>query len=93
MKLCQQIQTELSNEFTEVLVADQRGDGHFVQVVCVDENFSGQNPVARTRRLYAAVEPWQAKVHAWSVKGFTPKEWAEVEDTFEWQGYVHYSKN
>lgn len=92
MKLCAQIQTQLSQTFSQVLVADERGDGHFVQVVCVDETFATQNAVARTRTLYKAVAPWQQKVHAWSVKGFTPAEWAEVEPNFQWQGYVHYPK-
>jgi len=92
MKLCEQIRTELKNQYTQVIVADERGDGHFVQVVCVDECFADLNPIARTRALYKAVEPWQNKVHAWSVKGFTLAEWEDKKDTFELQQYTHYPK-
>lgn len=93
MKLCQQIQAELGHHYAQVLVSDERGDGHFVQVVCIDESFAGMNLVARTRTLYKAVDPWQAKVHAWSVKAFTPLEWAQKEPHFSWQDYRHYPKH
>lgn len=92
MKLCEQIQQALSAQYESVLIADERGDGHFVQVVCVDESFANQNPIARTRALYKAVEPWQDKVHAWSMKGFTGEEWEQKKDQFEFQQYRHYPK-
>lgn len=92
MKLCNAIQTKLSTKFQTVLIKDERGDGHFVQVVCVDDSFADLNAVARSRKLYQAVEPWQQKVHAWSVKGFTPAEWIEKEANFKFQDYQHYPK-
>lgn len=92
MKLCNQIQKSLSAIFSETFVHDQRGDGHFVQVICIDDKFAGQCEVTRSRTLYKAVEPWQTKVHAWSVKGFTKLEWAEKKDAFAYQQYQHYPK-
>ncbi|NCP67022.1 BolA/IbaG family iron-sulfur metabolism protein [bacterium] len=92
MKLCDQIQKALEAHFKTVLIRDERGDGHFVQVVCVDDIFNGQSLVARSRGINKVVLPWQEKVHAWSVKGFTFDEWERKKDTFEYQQYQHYPK-
>lgn len=93
MKLCEKIRKDLAAHFKNVLVHDERGDGHFVQVVCIDDVFSGLSLVARSRTINKITQPWHDKVHAWSVKGFTPEEWETRKDQFEYQQYTHYPKH
>ncbi len=93
MKLCDKIKKALEAHYKTVLVHDERGDGHFVQVVCVDDVFSGQSLVARSRAINKIVLPWQEIVHAWSVKGFTLEEWETKKEAFEYQQYQHYPKH
>lgn len=93
MKLCEKIKKDLAAHFKEVLVYDERGDGHFMQVVCVDDVFSGLSLLARSRAINNITQAWHDKVHAWSVKGFTNEEWSQKKDTFEYQQYIHYPKH
>jgi acid stress-induced BolA-like protein IbaG/YrbA len=90
MKLSEKIQKALEAHYKTVLVRDERGDAHFMQVVCVDDVFNGLSLVARSRAINKVVLPWQDKVHAWSVKGFTLEEWALKKENFEYQQYQHY---
>ncbi len=92
MKLCDKIKKALEAHYKTVTVHDERGDGHFVQVVCVDDIFEGLSLVARTRQMNRITEPWHDLVHAWSVKGFTQLEWADQKDNFKYQDYQHYPK-
>jgi|GEM_PF-6329322 len=93
MKLCDKIQKGLQAHYKEVIVHDSKGDGHFIQIVCIDDLFEGQGLVARTRTINHVIVPWQDLVHAWSAKGFTTAEWKERKNDFEFQQYKHYPKN
>jgi acid stress-induced BolA-like protein IbaG/YrbA len=93
MKQCDKIQKALQAHYKIALVHDAKGDGHFVQVVCVDDLFSGVSLLNRTRAINQIIMPWHNLVHAWSVKGFTEAEWALKQDGFEYQQYKHYPKS
>ncbi len=53
------------------------GDGHHFQAVIVSAQFAGQSRVQRQRAVYACVgdEITSGRVHALSLKTFTPEEW------------------
>lgn len=55
------------------------GDGHHFQAVIVSEQFSGQSSVQRQQAVYACVgeEITSGRVHALSLKTFTPEEWQQ----------------
>ena len=92
MKLTAQIEATLKDHCAEVRVIDNRGDGHFVEVLCIDDQFEGKTLLAKSRLIFSWIKPFENKVHAWSVKGFTPTEWREVAADFEPQVYKHYQQ-
>ncbi len=50
-------------------------ESHF-RVVAVSELFAGENPLARHRRVYAALaEELAAGLHALALHTYTPEEW------------------
>lgn len=53
------------------------GRGHF-SLLIVSQRFSGMNPVARHRAVYAAVgELMQTDIHALSMRAYAPEEFRE----------------
>lgn len=53
---------------------DSRGESHFT-VKIVSASFTGMNPVARHRAIYAVLaEELQTRLHALSLKIMTPEE-------------------
>lgn len=93
MKRTDKIQKALQAHYKVALVHDEKDDGHFVQVVCADDLFSGLSLVNRTRAINQVIMPWHNLVHAWSVKGFTLEEWATKKDAAEYEIYNHHPKS
>lgn len=90
MKLTDQIQKTLEASFSEVIVIDNRGDGHFVEILCIDNQFAGKALLAKSRIIFGLLKPFESKVHAWSVKGFSLAEWEATKDEFKPQIYKHH---
>lgn len=92
MKLIEKFQTHLEPSYQEVVVIDERGDGHFVQVICIDPSFEGQSLLNKSRSILKSLGELQQRTHAISVKGFTPAEWNVVKADFKPIEYTHYPK-
>lgn len=92
MKLVDRFQLQLQNFYEDCFVVDERGDGHFVQVICLDDAFEGKNLLARSRAILKNLGDLQKQVHAISVKGFTRSEWEVKKDGFELVKYEHYGR-
>ncbi len=93
MKLVKKIQSKLLDHYKQVLVFDERGDGHFVQIICVDVGFEGKSLLVKSREIFTHLGNEKSKVHALSVKGFTPAEWEVKSKDFELIKYQHYPKS
>jgi acid stress-induced BolA-like protein IbaG/YrbA len=89
MKLCEQFKQHLEKFFSEVYIFDETGDGHFIQIVCVDDQFLNKNLVHKSRLIHKALGEMKEKVHAFSVKGFTAEEWEVSQKNFELVQYNH----
>ncbi len=89
MKFVDQFDEILKQSFAEVFVYDERGDGHFLQMIAVDEVFEGKGLVDRSRLIFDTLGDMKQKIHAYSVKGFTPSEWKEKKEEFELIEYKH----
>ncbi len=89
MSLIQQFKSYLEKTYEKVLVIDERGDAHFVQIICIDPCFEGKNSLAKTRTIMKEFGDLQNLVHAISVKGFTPTEWEKERVNFEPTEYQH----
>lgn len=85
----QQFQQHLEQHFEHVMVMDQRGDGHFLQMVIIDPCFADKSLVERSRIIFTALGDLKQHVHAYSVKGFTPEEWEEKKEDFQPIEYKH----
>ena len=58
-------------------VGAKDGGGHF-RAVIVSEKFAGLNRVRAQQLVYSEVDDWMGgKIHALSMKTFTPEAWAE----------------
>jgi acid stress-induced BolA-like protein IbaG/YrbA len=72
-----EIQTVLMNALAlqEVHVS---GDGSHFQVIAVGEIFDGMSRVKKQQAVYAPLMEYIAdnRIHALSIKAFTPTEWA-----------------
>ncbi|TCW13439.1 acid stress-induced BolA-like protein IbaG/YrbA [Raoultella sp. BIGb0138] len=72
-----EIQTVLMNALSlqEVHVS---GDGSHFQVIAVGEMFDGMSRVKKQQSIYAPLMEYIAdnRIHALSIKAFTPQEWA-----------------
>ncbi|AJA94314.1 MULTISPECIES: BolA family iron metabolism protein IbaG [Klebsiella] len=72
-----EIQTVLMNALSlqEVHVS---GDGSHFQVIAVGEMFDGMSRVKKQQSVYAPLMEYIAdnRIHALSIKAFTPQEWA-----------------
>ncbi len=56
------------------------GAGHF-NVTVVSQQFADQNPIARHRLVYLAVdELMPGEIHALSIKAVTPEEFESIKD-------------
>ncbi len=90
MKLVEALKRDLLQHFDEVLVFDERGDGHFIELICISAQFEAKNLVERSRIIFRCLTDYSNKVHAWSVKGFTAEEWKIESANFTPQKYKHY---
>lgn len=89
MKLTEQFKSYLEKSYKKVLVIDELGDAHFVQIICIDGCFDGKSSLTKTREIMKQVGDLQNLVHAISVKGFTPAEWEIERVNFEPIEYKH----
>lgn len=79
----------MKNAFAEVMVIDQRGDGHHLEMIVIDPVFEEKNRLARSRHIFSELGEYVNSIHALTVKGFTPEEWKKGKDEFEPTEYVH----
>jgi acid stress-induced BolA-like protein IbaG/YrbA len=89
MKLTDTFSGCLKQHFSEIYVYDRKGDGHFVQMIAIDTAFEEKSLVERSRMIFIALGDMKKKVHAYSVRGFTPGEWREKKDSFSLMEYTH----
>lgn len=89
MKLTSRFEELLKEHFEESMVIDERGDGHHVEVICIDSAFSGLSRVEKSRYAFAKLDGFIKQVHAVTIKCFTPEEWEVKKDTFTPTKYVH----
>jgi acid stress-induced BolA-like protein IbaG/YrbA len=69
---------EIENACTDAARADVSGDGSHFQVIAVGEIFDGMSRVKKQQAVYAPLMEYIAdnRIHALSIKAFTPQEWA-----------------
>lgn len=89
MKLTQKFEDLLHEIFTEVIVIDQKGDGHHVEMIIIDEVFAGKTRIEKSRYAFEKLGGFTKQVHALTVKCFTPEQWALKKDSFTQTQYVH----
>ena len=89
MKLTERFEEILSDAFQESIVIDKKGDGHHVEIICIDEIFAGKSRLEKSRYAFKALSGFIKQVHAVTVKCFTPEEWKEKKDSFESTKYIH----
>jgi acid stress-induced BolA-like protein IbaG/YrbA len=72
-----EIQTVLMNALS-LQEAHVSGDGSHFQVIAVGEMFDGMSRVKKQQAVYAPLMEFIAdnRIHALSIKAFTPQEWA-----------------
>ena len=72
-----EIQAVLMNALT-LQEAHVSGDGSHFQVIAVGEIFDGMSRVKKQQAVYAPLMEYIAdnRIHALSIKAFTPQEWA-----------------
>jgi acid stress-induced BolA-like protein IbaG/YrbA len=62
-----------------VRVVDEIGDGNHFQAVVVSPAFAGKRLVERHQLVYGSLQGAMAnRIHALSIKTFTPDEWREA---------------
>lgn len=54
-------------------------ESHF-KILLVSTDFEGQSRIDRQRRIHALLQAEIAKIHALSLKLFTPQEWRELRN-------------
>jgi acid stress-induced BolA-like protein IbaG/YrbA len=65
---------------TTVRVLDETGGGDHFQAVVVSPAFAGKGLVERHQLVYASLQGAMAdRIHALSLKTYTPEEWAEAQ--------------
>lgn len=70
----EQLKTWIESGF-EAAQIDVDGDGHHFEAVIVAQEFEGKSRIQRHQLVYAALgDKMKAKVHALSMKTFTPSE-------------------
>lgn len=82
MKLSERIESHLKSFFKEVYILDLHGDGYILEAFCIDESFSGQNLLIKSRSIFEKLEKFNEETHGLTVRGFTPLEWLEKRDNF-----------
>ncbi len=89
MKLTKRFEEILSDAFAESIVIDERGDGHHVEIICIDEAFQELSRIEKSRYAFKALSGFIKQVHAVTVKCFTPDEWEKKKDSFSSTKYIH----
>jgi acid stress-induced BolA-like protein IbaG/YrbA len=65
---------------TTVRVLDETGGGDHFQAVVVSPAFNGKGLVERHQLVYASLQGAMAdRIHALSLKTYTPEEWAQAQ--------------
>ena len=89
MKLTQKFENLLKENFSEVIVIDQQGDGHHVELVIIDTVFADKNRLQRSRWAFKKLGSFVKQVHAVTVKCYTPEQWEQKKENFAQAEYVH----
>ena len=64
----------------QVEVVDQVGDSNHFQAVVITPSFQGRRLVERHQMVYRSLQGAMAdRIHALSIKAYTPEEWVEVQ--------------
>ncbi len=89
MKFTKTFEEHLKKQFREVMVIDDRGDGHYLEMIMVDPIFSKMNRIERSQHIFSVLGGFLKIVHAISVRGFTPDEWQKKREHFSRTEYIH----
>lgn len=89
MKLTKSFESYLQEHFEEVMVIDERGDGHHVEIIAIDKKFAPMGRLERSRHVFKILDGFLKTVHASTIRAFTPEQWAKKKDTFSPTQYVH----
>ncbi len=89
MKFTETFEKHLLQRFENVHVRDGRGDGHYVEMICIDPVFTDMSRIRRSRYIFDILGGFVNSVHALSVRGFSPTEWETKKDTFTPTEYQH----
>ena len=92
MKLTARFEELLSTHFENSIVVDEKGDGHHVEIICIDSVFTDMNRLEKSRYAFKKLEGFIKQVHAVTIKCFTPEEWEQKKDSFSPTRYVHIPK-
>ena len=84
-ELAKEIEAKIAAEFeqVELYVLDPNEDGQHLQALVISPEFNGLSLVAQHQKVMGALhETFASRLHALSLKTFTPEKWAQQKSQY-----------
>lgn len=78
MKLNEKFEKLLQESFKKTIILDKNGDGHFVTIICIDDNFLKMSRLEKSRYAFKKLENLIKQVHSITVKCYSVIEWEKI---------------